>query len=42
MVLVPVGDFTMRIRLHFEELSETYTIWLEDYYIDIYEVTNSA
>ena len=42
MVLIPAGDFTMGIRSHYQELSETYTVWLDDYYIDIYEVTNSA
>jgi formylglycine-generating enzyme required for sulfatase activity len=43
MVLVPAGYFTMGVRSPaWAENSETYTVWLDDYYIDQYEVTNAS
>ncbi len=40
MVLIPAGYFTMGFDV--DGNSQTYSIWLDDYYIDKYEVTNAA
>ncbi len=43
MAFVPEGYFTMGFRIpNWAETSETYKVWLDDYYIDIYEVTNAS
>jgi len=41
MVLVPAGEFTMGSESGYEDEKPVHNVYLDDFYIDIYEVTNN-